>query len=680
MTRGPVEHHRSRRGRLQPDELAESVILADLTLALCLVGHLLPLASALFAAAIVPMAAVSARHRVRAVVAGTVAACVVGFLIAGGGLLTSVVACSVLGAVAGWATRRGWGLARTVLTGVMVLWPLVSALTLAAMYVLSDLRRLLIAQVRNSWAGAARFLRELGLPAVAHAGDVVTSWLTRNWWAGVPALLLVLVAAAVGVAWFFAYPTVRRVRAALADPPDRGPVASDTAPPAPVPVTLRDVVYRYGDAQPALDRVSLDLPAGTLVAVTGENGSGKSTLARVLAGRPPTSGEVRRPGPPGLGRRGGSAIVFQRPEAQVLGVRVRDDIRWGIPASVDVDVDAILERVGLAALADRDTTTLSGGELQRLALGAALARAPQLLISDEATSMVDPVGRERIVGLLRQAADDGVTVVHVTHRPEETGVADRVITLAHGRVAPAPPKEPELPRRGPAVSVTTNGAPLVQLRGVGHVYARGTPWATRALADVDLDLHAGEGLLVLGHNGSGKSTLAWVLAGLLRPSEGDARLGSDPLHERVGHVALAFQHARLQLLRSTVGGDVAAASGADAETVAATLELVGLDPEVFASRRVDELSGGETRRVALAGMLARRPRVLVLDEPFAGLDAGGRASLASLLVRLREVDGITVVIVSHDPELTPHLVDHVLTLERGRTMPRPATRTVGSAR
>src|SRR5271169_973220 len=122
MTRGPVEHHRSRRGRLQPDELAEAVILADLTLALCLVGHLLPLASALFAAAIVPMAAVSARHRVRAVVAGTVAACVVGFLIAGGGLLTSVVACSVLGAVAGWATRRGWGLARTVLTGVMVLW------------------------------------------------------------------------------------------------------------------------------------------------------------------------------------------------------------------------------------------------------------------------------------------------------------------------------------------------------------------------------------------------------------------------------------------------------------------------------------------------------------------------------------------------------------------------------
>jgi energy-coupling factor transport system ATP-binding protein len=340
-----------------------------------------------------------------------------------------------------------------------------------------------------------------------------------------------------------------------------------------------------------------------------------------------------------------------------------------------VDVDAILDRVGLAALADRDTTTLSGGELQRLALGAALARAPKLLLSDEATSMVDPGGRERIVALLRDAADDGVAVVHVTHRPEETLVADRVVTLAHGRVAATPAAAPELPVLPPAAPVPTDAGPLLALRGVGHVYAQGTPWACRALADVDLELYAGEGLLVLGHNGSGKSTLAWVLAGLLRPSEGDALLEGEPLHERVGHVALAFQHARLQLLRSTVGGDVAAASGADEATVAATLELVGLDPAAFVSRRVDELSGGETRRVALAGMLARSPRVLVLDEPFAGLDAAGRASLASLLVRLREVDGMTVVIVSHDPELTPHLVDQVLTLDGGRVVPRAAVRS-----
>ena len=673
-----LEDRRRRRGRLRPDELAESVILADLTLALCLVGHLLPLASALFAAAVVPMATVAARHRLRAVVAGTVAACVVGFLIAGAGLLISVVACAVLGAVVGWSTRRSWGLARTVLVGVLVLWPLASLLTVGALFVLADLRRLLLAQITNSWRGTARNFSDLGLPGVARAVDPAVRWTTRNWWAGLPALLLVLTAAAVAVAWFFAYPTVRRVRAALADP--RDDVASPAAggPPAPVPVSLHDVEYRYGDGPAALAGVSLEFPVGSFVAITGANGSGKSTLARLLVGRAPTGGQVTRPGPAGLGQHGGSAIVFQRPEAQVLGVRVRDDIVWGLPPGT-VDVDTILERVGLGALADRDTITLSGGELQRLALGAALARAPTLLVSDEATSMVDPEGRQRIVALLRDAADDGVTVVHVTHRPEECRAADRVVALAHGQVVAAPvvPAEPPLAMRPPPM---TDGAPLLVLRGVGHVYARGTPWACRALADVELDVHAGEGLLVLGHNGSGKSTLAWVLAGLLRPSEGQARLGPDPLHERVGHVAMAFQHARLQLLRPTVGADVAAASGADPETVAATLDTVGLDPAAFTARRVDELSGGEIRRVALAGMLARHPRVLVLDEPFAGLDTAGRVSLAALLVRLRQVERLTVVIVSHDPELTPGVADQVLALEHGRAAPRRSMTPVGSGR
>ena len=584
------------------------------------------------------------------------------------------MACSVLGAVVGWSTRRSWGLARTVLVGVLVVWPLASLLTIGALFVLADLRRLLIAQITNSWRGAARTLRDAGAPGVAHAIDPAVHWATRNWWAGIPTLLLVLTAAAVAVAWFFAYPTVRRVRAALADPRDDVPVSED-GPPAPVPVSLHDVEYRYGDGPAALTGVSLELTSGRSWRSPARTGRGSRRSPRLLIGPPRPAGRSPVPGPRASGSHGGSAIVFQRPEAQVLGVRVRDDIVWGLTPGV-VDVDAILERVGLGALADRDTTTLSGGELQRLALGAALARAPHLLVSDEATSMVDPEGRQRIVGLLRDAARDGATVVHVTHRPEECRAADRVVALAHGHVVTAPVADPEPPitARPPAAP---EGAPLLQLRGVGHVYAAGTPWACRALADVDLDVHAGEGLLVLGHNGSGKSTLAWVLAGLLRPSEGQARLGANPIHEQVGHIAMAFQHARLQLLRPTVGGDVAAASGADPETVAATLDTVGLDPATFTARRVDELSGGETRRTALAGMLARHPRVLVLDEPFAGLDTAGRASLTALLVRLREVERLTVVIVSHDPELTPRLTDQVLALEHGRVTPHGPMTSVG---
>ncbi len=159
----------------------------------------------------------------------------------------------------------------------------------------------------------------------------------------------------------------------------------------------------------------------------------------------------------GLGREGGTAIVSQRPEAQVLGVRVRDDVVWGMPDPARVDVDAFLDRVGLRALADRETSTLSGGELQRLAIAAALARAPKLLISDESTAMVDATGRAQLVTLFDDLAHrDGLGVVHVTHRAAEAAVADRTITLAGGRVVDVPARlrsddaiaAPDAPRRG----------------------------------------------------------------------------------------------------------------------------------------------------------------------------------------------------------------------------------------
>ena len=118
----------------------------------------------------------------------------------------------------------------------------------------------------------------------------------------------------------------------------------------------------------------------------------------------------------------------------MLGVRVADDLRWGLPVDHPLDVEALLAAVGLGGFADRETATLSGGELQRLAIAAALARNPALLVSDESTTMVDPAGREEIVALFRRIADDGVTVVHITHRPEEVAAADLVYVLGSGRV------------------------------------------------------------------------------------------------------------------------------------------------------------------------------------------------------------------------------------------------------
>ncbi len=667
-------------GPLGPAELAEAVVLADVSLALTVVGQVVPFGGALLAAAIVPLAVVAARHRLRAVVTGAIAASVVGFLVIGSAAFTSMGACAALGALVGAADRRGWSRTRTMLTGIAVLWPLASLLSVGALAVFSNLRRLTLDQVRNGWRGLFHLFRNLGLARLAEPGDRFVAWVVRDWWLSIPLTLLVLLVFGIWLAQGLATPALRRVRSAFGDPViEADDVEADACSgraPAPLPVALRDVRFRYPNASAdALVDVTLDVPAAQLVAIVGSNGSGKSTLTRLLAGRrAPSDGEIERPGAVGLGRAGGTAIVAQRPEAQVLGVRVRDDVVWGLPEPGQVDVAAFLERVGLEDLIDRETSTLSGGELQRLAIAAALARRPQFLISDESTAMVDETGRALLVALFRDLAhDNGLGVVHVTHRAAEAAVADRSITLDHGRVVAAPARlrtddavKAVAQHTSPHLGSAQIGAPIITLDGVGHVYSRNTPWANRALTDVDLTIHAGEAIVVVGHNGSGKSTLAWILAGLLAPSEGTARLEHEPITAHVGRIGLSFQHSRLQLLRPTVLDEVAAAGGVDDTDARLALTAVGLDPYEFGSRRVDELSGGQMRRVVLAGVLASQPVAIVLDEPFAGLDADGRAELDALLTGLRRRNDIALVIVSHDRDLPEGLVDRIVELEAGR--------------
>jgi energy-coupling factor transporter ATP-binding protein EcfA2 len=676
-----------RKGRLQASELAEAVVLSDLTLVLAIAAQIIPVGTALMVVAVVPMAALAARRRLRAVVAGTVAASTVGFLVLGTPVVTSVVACGALGAVVGISARRGYGVVKTVGFAAAFLWPAVSLIIDGLLLVFAAYRRLLLESFDNSWSGLSRTLNAVGtalenvpvlrlLPfhELADRGDQFIPHALEYWWITIPVMLFVIVVIATALAQRITAPTLHRIRAAFsadADIDDATGGAPGAITPAPVPVQFRGVSYRYpGRDTDVLRDLSITIDADELVAIVGPNGSGKSTLARLLAGRRPTVGEITRPGPTGLGVPRGTAIVFQRPELQVLGVRVRDDVVWGMARTAHggtVDVDGLLDRVGLRAFADRETSTLSGGELQRLAVAAALARRPQLLISDESTAMVDTAGRAQLLELLRSLVTrDHIAVVHVTHRASESASADRVIALEAGREVPVPvAAESEDPPAGRAPA-RQSGQPLLLLRGVGHVYSRNTPWAHRALTDVNLRIDKGEAVLVVGHNGSGKSTLAWVLAGLLDPSEGDARLEGQPLYSVVGQVGVAFQHSRLQLLRPTVLADVAAASGAPQAVVWQSLVDVGFEPGAIGPRRVDELSGGEARRVVIAGALAARPRALVLDEPFAGLDDGARRDLSAALTRLRTERGMTLICVSHDRDLAPALVDREIELAGGR--------------
>jgi energy-coupling factor transport system ATP-binding protein len=219
---------------------------------------------------------------------------------------------------------------------------------------------------------------------------------------------------------------------------------------------------------------------------------------------------------------------------------------------------------------------------------------------------------------------------------------------------------------------------VLEIAGVGHEYSRGTPWASTALRNVNLVIDEGDGVLIHGGNGSGKSTLAWIMAGLTVPTQGSCLLDGRSVANQVGAVAISFQAARLQLMRGTVGDDVASAAGfspEDTGRVVSALGDVGLDAEL-AARRVDQLSGGQMRRVVLAGLLSRSPRALILDEPLAGLDAEGRRALVRLLQSLRR-SGLTVVVISHDFSGLSDLCPRVLHLRAGRLESAAA---VGGAR
>jgi energy-coupling factor transporter ATP-binding protein EcfA2 len=198
-----------------------------------------------------------------------------------------------------------------------------------------------------------------------------------------------------------------------------------------------------------------------------------------------------------------------------------------------------------------------------------------------------------------------------------------------------------------------------------------------ALCGVGFDLAAGRSLALLGASGSGKSTLLQVIKGLDAPEAGGVVLdGAEAAHPSYAglqrQVGLVFQTPELQLFAVSAREDVAFGprrlGWPEAEVAAAVdeaMELVGLPPEQFAARHPYALSGGEQRRLALAGVLAMRPRLLLLDEPFVSLDPATRRELVRILTRLRE-DGVTLVLATHDVDLAWTLCDELLVLDEGR--------------
>ena len=461
----------------------------------------------------------------------------------------------------------------------------------------------------------------------------------------------------------------------------------------------------FADGTAAVRDFSLTAPAGRITVLVGLSGCGKTTLLRMVNRLvAPTSGRVL------IGGRdvaGSDPVALRRSIGYAMqnsGLlphrRVVDNIAT-VPVLLGrtrrrarADALGLLERVGLAGLADADPRSLSGGQLQRLALAGALARSPRLLISDESTAMIDRAGRAEMLDLLASLPERGTAVVHITHDPAESARADRVVTIRSGRIVSDrrtgegaflidevgdPPVSPS-PGASAGSQRPSAGAPALinadhlWADRVAHTYDLGTPWEKPVLRDVSLILDPGQAMLITGDNGSGKTTLSRVLTGLLVPTWGRITLGGRPMERCVGDVALSMQFARLQLQRPSVRSDILAAAGHGPRIgtgsphrkgaisreegdrlVAEAMELVGLDP-ALATRGIDDLSGGQMRRVALAGLLASHPSVLILDEPMAGLDAASRDLLISVLDERRRA-GLSILVISHDLEGMDSLCD-----------------------
>jgi energy-coupling factor transport system ATP-binding protein len=664
-----------RRARsLSPVEIAQASVMGALSAALAIVSVVVPFAGGVSLLVTVPMGLLGYRYRLRVLLAAAFAAATIAFLISGISGFMVVLNCAYVGGLTGIIKRRGRG-TPTVIAASCVAGIVSGLFIIAALIVLVRLRTLTFEAITANVDGVVSVMsqfepfRESAAQTRAMFGTALQYW---------PVLMMGYAIFSIMVVSLVGWWVLGRVLERLAVIPDvhKLEALTETGPIAPLPVRLSEARYRYpGADHDALRPVNLTIEAGEHVAVTGANGSGKTTLMLLLCGREPTSGVIDRPGAVGLGRLGGTAVVMQHPESQVLGTRVADDVVWGLPPGTRTDVSGLLSEVGLAGMEERDTGGLSGGELQRLAVAAALARQPALLVADEITSMVDQRGRDALLGVLSGLADRrSMALVHITHYNSEAQIASRTVNLSESldnkvMVANAAPPAPTI------TAAPRGGAPVLELSGVGHEYGSGTPWAKPALRDVSFTVNEGEGVLIHGGNGSGKSTLAWIMAGLTAPTTGSCLVRGRPAHEHVGDVAIAFQAARLQLLRSTVDLEVASAAGFspyDTNRVVAALATVGLDGSL-ARRRVDQLSGGQMRRVVIAGLLARWPQALILDEPLAGLDAASQRGLLNLLIDLRRNAGLTVVVISHDFGGLEELCPRTLHLDNGVVVSASAT-------
>jgi len=393
-----------------------------------------------------------------------------------------------------------------------------------------------------------------------------------------------------------------------------------------------------------------------------------------------------------------------------------------------------LQSVGLEEEADRPPHLLSGGQVQKLALAGVLARHPRVILFDEPTSMLDPVTRDEFLKRICRLHQDGKTILYVTHHMEETVYADRVLVMKEGKIIlDGKPEEIyqqpeklyeagldipesvwfsrqfkvlgwELPKTILTPEELINNLPtykenkkftdqdknqlpdraIIQLENVQYTYLAGTPLAKKALQGASLSI-AGEKIHgIAGTNGSGKSTLLQHINGILRPEKGqvcvmDIEVSSSdtPLRKVIKRVGLVFQNPETQFFEIFVGDEIAYGPKQFnmpdlRQRVDDAMAMVGLDFEEYKDRRLETLSGGEKRKVALASTLILDPEILLFDEPTAGMDPHARDDLLALFEKLKS-EGKTILIASHRLDELARIADGLSLMQKGRVVKTSGT-------
>lgn len=470
-----------------------------------------------------------------------------------------------------------------------------------------------------------------------------------------------------------------------------------------------------GDRVEALKDVELSADAGSLTLVCGASGCGKSTLMKALTGLVPqmTPGELD-----GVVRINGRNLadvaltdvghlcssVFQNPRTQFFCDTVAEELafcgeNYGRErATLRQQSERAAKLMGISHLMERKLTTLSGGQLQKVALACALASGAPVLLADEPTSNLDPAAISEVRAALKVLKEQGLTIVVVEHRLHFLrGLADQVLLMESGRVTrrwngaeffsmgqaqrrslglrtlvdPGPPetwvgqvkagRQENQVRQVQAGRQENREATPSQVRlscrGLSFAYG-----ASPVFEGLDADFPAGQITCIAGANGVGKTTLVRVLCGLAAPSSGSISMDGVPASRKTRRsaCALVMQDTGRQLFSDTLAGELTIgashASGQSGEQLLADFDLANLG-----ERHPLSLSGGQKQRLVIAAARATGRPIVILDEPTSGVDARHLDSITATLRRIAD-EGAAVVVVTHDGEFAAACADRLITL------------------